>query len=355
MAIGINEIDENIDDFSFEEQSINENENQEQNVQPNQQEEDPFEDNVNNDQSKQTGDFVSELLKSRGISDPSKVLYENEDGEVEEVDWNSLSIEDQLNIINTSSRQAEDGLDESEIQLINAIRQSELTPKEYIQWVQKNAVENYTNNSANQNVQYSINDYTDEELFVMDLLTKVTDITDQEAIEALQRAKVNEVLFHKQMESVRAQYQQKEDEKRQNEEFEQEEIKQAQFKQFADSIGNSIMNFNEFGGWNFNMSDEDRNYLYQFITGRDNANNSWFGKALNDPDTVVQMAWFVLNGKEMIQSITNYYENEITNVRKNSYKKGLEDSNKNQSVYKQKDKPNVKNTNRQVFDDLDEY
>ena len=49
------------------------------------------------------------------------------------------------------------------------------------------------------------------------------------------------------------------------------------------------------------MSNDDMQDLYNFITGVDNAGNSWFGKALQDPDTVVRMAWFELNGEKMLQ------------------------------------------------------
>ena len=355
MAIGIDEIDDEIDDFSFEEQLIDDNVNQGEFDQQNQQVEDSFEEDVLEQSTQEEGDLVTELLRARGISDPSKVLMENEDGEIEEVDWNSLSIQDQLNIIETAGRQAEDGLDEDEIKLINAVRTSQLTPQEYIQYVQRTAVETYQNNQQNNQQQYSIDDYTDEELFVMDLLTKVKDITDDEAIDALQKAKLNEVIFSKQMASVRAMYKQKEDEDRLNRESEAEAKKQATFEQFAESIKTSVSNFTEFSGCDLNMTDEDKYYLYEFITGKDNAGNSWFGKALNDPNTVVKMAWFVLNGEKMVQDIQNYYQKEITNVRKASYNKGIEDSNKNQSVYKQKGKPNVRNTGKQVFDDLDEY
>ena len=47
-------------------------------------------------------DFLTSLLKSRGIEDKSKIKLATEEGDVEEVDWDSLSNEDKLNILSSS-------------------------------------------------------------------------------------------------------------------------------------------------------------------------------------------------------------------------------------------------------------
>lgn len=299
--------------------------------------------------------FISELLKSRGIEDSTKIKFENENGEIEEVDWNTLDINDKLNILNSSVTDAEEGLDASEIELINAIRESELTPAEYMQYLQRTSVETYIQNTQNQGRVYSVDQYSDEELFVMDLISRSEEITEEEALEALERAKSNEALFKKQMGATRKAYKEAEEESLQYAILRQEQEAQDQFNQFAGKIEDSILNFKAFSGGQISMNNEDMQDLYNFITGVDNAGNSWFGKALQDPDTVVQMAWFVLNGEKMLQDVTDYYEKEIANVRKESYEKGLAEASK-------KDKPTVtykpknKNANvTQTYDDLDDF
>ena len=299
--------------------------------------------------------FILELLKSRGIEDPSKIKFENDGGEIEEIDWNTLDTKDKLNILNSSNRDVEEGLDASEIELINAIRESDLTPAEYIQHLQRSSVETYLQNIQNQGQIYSVDQYSDEELFVMDLISKSEEITEEEALEALERAKSNEALFKKQMGATRKAYKEAEEESLQYARLKQEQDAQDQFNQFAEKIEDSILNFKAFSGGQISMSNDDMQDLYNFITGVDNAGNSWFGKALQDPDTVVRMAWFELNGEKMLQDITDYYEKEIANVRKESYKKGLAEAGK-------KDKPTVaykpkdKNTNvTQTYDDLDDF
>lgn len=342
MAVGIDDFyDEDFDD-PIEEPS-------QQVTEPQTEELEELEEQTIESPSNTEDDFISQLLKSRGIEDSTKIQFENEEGNIEEIDWNSLSTEDKLNILETSSIQPETGLDDSEIQLINAIRSSQLSPQEYIQYIQKQAVDNYNQNS-NQSI-YKVDDYTDDEIFVMDLISKSEDITEEEAIEALERAKSNETLYKKQINAMRNEYKKIEDEQLANQKAEQEQLQQEQFNQFASSIENSIINFTEFQGYDLNMEEEDMQNLYEFITGKDNAGNSWFGKALNDPDTVVQMAWFVLNGEKMIQDITEYYNKEITNVRKASYEKGKKDAENKKSTVTYKPKFIDRN---EKYEDLDE-
>jgi hypothetical protein len=47
-------------------------------------------------------------LKTRGIDDPSKIKFEGDDGGIEERDWNSLSKEEKINILNTPLETHED-------------------------------------------------------------------------------------------------------------------------------------------------------------------------------------------------------------------------------------------------------
>lgn len=359
MYEGIDEIDEIDDEYGSQE--VYDNQTPESQVLNSNEEpiDEPIQDYgpVNESPARESSNdtFILELLKSRGIEDPSKIKFENDNGDIEEIDWNTLSTNDRLNILNSSNTDIEDSLDASEIELINSIRESQLTPAEYIQHLQRLSVETYMQNVQNQNQVYAVDQYSDEELFVMDLISRSEDITEEEAIEALERAKSNEALFKKQMGATRKAYKEAEEESLQYAKLRQEQEAQDQFNQFAEKIENSILNFNAFSGGQISMSNDDMQDLYNFITGVDNAGNSWFGKALQDPDTVVRMAWFELNGEKMLQDITDYYEKEIANVRKESYKKGLAEAGK-------KDKPTVaykpkdKNTNvTQTYDDLDDF
>lgn len=359
MYEGIDEIDEIDDEYGSQEM----NDTKTQDNQVTSPEEDTIDESIQNNSSDNVSSteepnedpLISELLKSRGIEDPSKIKFENDNGEIEEVDWNTLDTNDKLNILESSVNDVEEGLDASEIELINAIRESQLTPAEYLQYLQRTSIETYIQNAQSQGQIYSVDQYSDDELFVMDLISRSEDITEEEALEALERAKSNEALFKKQIGATRNAYKQAEEESFQYARLKQEQEAQDQFNQFAERIEDSIINFKAFSGGQVNMSNDDMQDLYNFITGVDNAGNSWFGKALQDPDTVVRMAWFELNGEKMLQDITDYYEKEIANVRKESYKKGLAEASKKDKptvAYKPKDK---KTNVTQTYDDLDDF
>lgn len=323
MEIGIDDLDM-IDDVEIEQQEEeiieNQEEIQEQNVDTHIETED---------------DFIASVLRSKGISDMSKIKFENEEGEIEEVDWNTLSNEDRLNIINSSESQND--LDDSEIELLNAIRQSGLTPSEYLQNIEKVGVDRYIQNSQTQ--QYSVDSYTDDELFIADFMSRMQDVTEEEAQEALDRAKQNETLYKKQIGAIRQEYKNIEDENLKQEQLIQEQEAQERFNQFSNSVIDEINNFTEYSGYDLNLEDEDMQQLYDFITGQDAAGFNHFSKALQDPKILVKTAWLALNGEQMISDITEYFQKEITKVRKESYKKGVEEAQGKMNtnvVYRQK-------------------
>lgn len=291
--------------------------------------------------------FITSLLKSKGIEDSSKIKFEDENGEVSEVDWNTLSDEEKLNIINSESTHQD--LDDSEIELINSIRESGLTPSEYLENLQKQSIDYYLSNS--QTPQYNVDQYSDDELFIYDFISRMGNVTDEEAQEALQTAKSNEALFTKQMQAIRNEYKTLEDESNRQAQLEQQEQYQQQYDQFTNQIVNEINDFTDFSGYDLNLSDDDKDDLYEFITGTDKAGNNYFAKALSDPKILVQTAWFALNGKQVIEDITEYFQNEIKSVKKDSYKKGMEDAEKGKSsvVFKNIDKE------PDDYTDLDEF
>lgn len=352
MAIGTDDLDfiDEIEDFETK------NDTNPQNTQDPEPPQELDEGTNIEDNGSQEEDFISSLLKSKGIEDKSKIKFENEEGSIEEVDWDNLSNEDKLNVLRSSSEDPESDLDESEIQLISAIRNSGMTPAEYLQYVGQDSVNYYIQNKQASEYQYSVDQYSDDDLFKADFISRMGDVTEEEAEEALEKAKSNEALFKKQIGAIRNEYRAIEAENIQQEQIEQEQQAQEQYAQFASLVEDQIRNFTEFQGYNLNLENDDMQMLYDFITGVDAAGNNHFAKALSDPRILVQTAWFALNGRQMIDDITDYFQKEITHVRKDSYEKGIADAKKkmqesNTVVFKDK-----RNKSQQdIYSDLDDF
>jgi hypothetical protein len=45
------------------------------------------------------------------------------------------------------------------------------------------------------------------------------------------------------------------------------------------------------------------------MLSRDEAGNNYLWQALQDPETLVKAAWFILNGDEALNSISEYFIN----------------------------------------------
>ena len=353
MEIGTNDDIDLVDDLDDEPQSDEQKQDSD-----NQQESRKYEltnsdDTNTQDSDEENKDFLTTLLKSRGIEDKSKIKFATEEGDIEEVDWDSLSNRDRLNILSSSEDTPENNLDDTEIQLINAIRESGMTPAEYLQFIGNGEVQRYIQNS--QQPYYEIDEYSDDELFLMDLMSRTGDVTEEELTDALERAKANENLYQKQVEAIRNEYKQMEQENQIQAQLEQEQLAQQEYEQFSNQIVDEINNLKEIQGFDLNMEDDDMQELYDFIVGQDAAGNNYLTKALSDPSILVKTAWLALNGDQMVNDITSYFQKEIANVRKESYKKGVADT---QKKIEKNDKVVFKNTaskpSKEVFDDLDE-
>ena len=307
---------------------------------------------VQNNESEETN-VLEDFLKTRGIDDPSRIKFEDDNGNIEERDWNTLSKEEQFNILNTPlsfSRENEDnyteGLTEEEINLVNQIRQSNLSPSEYLQQIQGQTAE----------PQYKIDDLSDDEIYLLDLEDRVGELSDEDAAQALAIAKQNEQLYQKQIEGIRKEYKEREENQAKMEEAQKEQEEQEIYAQFQDSVIDAIKGFNNIGTFDLNFDDTDRNELAQFMLERDETGNNYLWQALQEPETLVKAAWFILNGEEAFDSISDYFTSQIKQVADTQYKKGLEDGKKGVSSKPQVIINNSKNSHRSYksYEDLDD-
>lgn len=335
--------------------------NQEEEVQEQSQEEEPSQPSQQQEQVEENSeeDIVTTLLKSKGIEDPTKIKFEEDNGELVERSWDSLSRDEQLNILKQEEqRDSNTDLDDAEINLINKLRSNRLTPEEYENFLINQGINKQRELDNSQASQYKIDDIADDELFVLDLQARFDTITDEEALEALNKAKQDETLYKKQIDGIREEYKRIEDDKNKREQFEVEENQKEQFQAFSNQVLQSISDFDSIGNLDIELDKDDKDDLAQFLLSADGAGVNYFSKALNDPNTLVKMAWFALKGEDAFNNITDYFTNEIKQREQNSYKRGLEDAKKKTSNKKVVYSPKVNNINKQnrqylTINDLD--
>lgn len=303
-------------------------------------------------------DALTRYLKDNGIADKTKIKFEDEEGNIEEKSWDDLTVDEQLNILR--SNESETGLDDSEIEFINFLREKELTPTQYQQALVEQIRQELQAQLPQQEQEeiqpnFTIDQYTDDELFILDLQSRIEDITDEEIQQALINAKQNEDFYAKQMKGIRAEYQRLETEQKERDEAIRQQEQQNAYIQYSNTINNQIANLSNIGDLDITMEPDDMDQLSNFILGQDENGEFHINKALQDPETMVKMAWFALHGEEIFNGLSQYYNQQLVAAQRDGYQKGLaahkEKKNVVTTVPKQQQKT-IK-TYRSV-DDLDE-
>lgn len=291
-------------------------------------------------------DLTRELLTRQGISDMNKIKFEDESGAVVEKAWDSLSNNEKLMIL-SHQEDPDTSLDDAEIELINQIRESGMTPDQYIQSLQVSEPPTPT---------YEVDNMSDDELFCLDLLDKVgaDNITDEELHQALENAKSNENLYNKQVASLRVYYKGLETKRQQELELEKQAEAEQQFNAFANNIVESIRNFNSFEDTPVELSTDEMEDLANYILTRDASGYSEFGRLLNDPVQFTKAAFWMLKGPEIL--------NEMQKQIKEAYLRGYNETHKttqtNKVFTKSQTPQSSKNNNKEsqyAYFDEDSY
>ena len=247
-------------------------------------------------------DILSDLLKAQGIND-GKILIVNDNNEEEELDFYSLSKEEQLDILLQKEEPENVDLDDSEIDLINSIRESGKSVEEFLAGIPQ---------SVEPTVSYEIDNYTDQELFAIDLRNKY-DLTDEELIKELEKELQDEVLFKKKADKLREEYKQIEDQYKQEEQIKFEQERQENYNNFVNVMADVAVKTPEL--YNFELTEDERDNTLRFILDLDDNGQSEFYKMLNDPKKLYEAAWFLNYGKEAFDSIQSAYEAEIARLK----------------------------------------
>lgn len=256
----------------------------------------------------QEDDLTTEVLKLRGISNPDKIKFEDESGAITERSWDSLTKEEQINILadQREDQGTNNELAEDELELINSIRNSGMSVQDYIQTITPQINQPQDTNQ--------FDTMSDEDLYAFDILNKVgnDNITDEELDAALEAAKANETLFKKTVEGLRQQYNRLQEEQKQNIANQQQAAAQQRYQAFANVVNNQIDNFNSFAGQPIQLSNQDKDNLSEFMLALDEDGSSALGKALQDPKLLTKAAFWLLNEQELIAELQKQQQDAYT-------------------------------------------
>lgn len=292
-------------------------------VDPEQDIEEPAQETTENSAEEQTteepisDDPIVAFLNSRGIKDATKIPFINDNGEEESVDFKDLSPEEKLDILNEL---ADPGLSQEEINTVNYLRQNNLSLNQLMNYVADQAVARYLNEhpEAKHEKVYSIDEYTDDDLFLADLHNRFPDFTDEELMAELDSAKANPDSFAKKTEAIRTSYKQMEDEY--NQEQQQREA------QAAEDLRNNLIevskNFNEIQlDYTDDTSDSlvveegDKQKIISYLMDTDSEGKSAFVRDLENPAALFEIGWLRTQGAEALANTTQYWKGQLAEAR----------------------------------------
>ena len=301
---------------------------------------------------------IERFLTDHGV-DPRSIKFETEEGE-ETSDFNDLSSDDQYQILNSLSEDEID-LDDSEIGLLNFMRTNNWSVQDYNNYIAQQAIQRYSQEQTEPEQTYQIDDLSDEELFLVDLKSKIPDLTEEEAMEELDRSQQNQDLFNKKVQSLRKDYKDKEDLYKKQQEEEKQNQQKAAYEQYSKTIADAINRATvmDLGDLDLELQNQDKQEIYNYLVGYDQQGNRLINNTLADPDQLVRMAWLNIKGSEVFKELTSYYKKKISDVAKTNYQKGYEDAkggrSYNQAKSVVKKRRQTKQSGELSINDIDDF
>ncbi len=262
------------------------------------------------------------FLQTKGIKDPSKISFENEDGTTQEQDFNSLTPEEQLEILQEVT---DPGLSEDEINTVNFLRKNRMSMQQALDSYAKQKLDAYLKDNPDKVHQktYTVDDYTDDDLYLVNLKRQYPDFTDDELLSKLEEAKKNEELYKKESKTLRDTYKAQEDQ----EAADREQQQKQQLQDLQNTLMNAANEFNEIqldytddNSDSLIVEDSDKQQMMSYLLDQDENGKSQLVKDLENPDALIELAWLRTQGAEVLSNVTKYWKGILADERA-KYKK----------------------------------
>ncbi len=257
--------------------------------------------------------FVEKYLADNGL-DKSKIKVYDESGDESEVDFDELSEEQKYDVLMSLNDRSNDLLSDDEIATINYLRQNNMSLSDFANWQNQLGARSVQQTPTEQS---SIDNYSDEEVIAVDMIRRFgDDVSNEEIQEEIERLKENPETFEKRVRALRVNYKAEEDAYSKMLEDENK-IKMEQARnEFTRDYVNVAKNMNYIQG--VTLEDDDKNELLNFVLTKDDAGNTEFQKVMNDPESVLKMAWYFLHGEETYGATVDYFKKLISERNNNN-------------------------------------
>lgn len=272
------------------------------------------------EQQDETPDFsdnaLYSFLQGKGIVNPDKMKFEGEDGEIEERSFNDLSIDEQKEVLNSLTTNDYTDYEQSVIQYL---RDNETTLDQVIDFFANKKLNEYKEQMAQETPrQYSIDEYSDDDLYLANLKELHPSFTDEELVSKLEASKTNEALFAKEVEELRQQYKELEDksiEEANLREQQQYQDLQNDLQQAAAKLTEIVIDPEDPESDSVVIEDSERQKALAYLFEQDTDGKSQLVKDLENPDALIELAWLRTQGAELLAGTSRYWKEELKQAR----------------------------------------
>lgn len=256
---------------------------------------------------------ITEVLSYYGITD-GKIEYGDE-----LVDYNSLPAEDKAYVLEQllASKAADNNsneYDEDELSLLQEIRNSGLTPSEYL--------EQFNNTTQEITRESDFETYTPDDVFKYDYLLSLPDdeieqYSDEE-LEALLDSELSKAkessTFDKRMNTLKSKYV---NEQKLSREQELKAISYKEQQELEREKENFVVNTHSIKNiGNYALSDEHKNFVYgKFLELDEQGQSPFFKEILSNPELAFKAVYYAYFGDSQIENLVKHYSNEIKKAR----------------------------------------
>lgn len=251
-------------------------------------------------------DFISKLLEAKGFKNKT-IQITDENGEVSDINFDDLTDQEKFDLLSDPGQDEGTTPSDDELKTLNFLRKNNMTLEDFAKWQREEGVQEYL---ANQAPITEFDEYTDDEMIAYDFIQRFgEDMTDEEIDAEIERLKADPDAYQKRVNLLRASY--KSEAEAQSKLYEQEEQtrNQAAEEEFKTAYINAAGNINYIHG--MDLDNNDKQELLDFVLTKDAANRTGLSKALDNPESVLKMAWYLLHGEETYDATVDHFKKEI--------------------------------------------
>lgn len=255
-----------------------------------------------------SNDYITRLLENKGIKNRT-IQITGEDGELQDVSFDDLSDQDKYDILSEQEKPVMP--EDHEIQMINYLRQNNMTLEDFANWQKQVGVQEYLNS---QQPITEFDQYSDEEMIAYDFIQRFgEDMSDEEIDQEIDRLKSDPEAYQKRVNLLRSSYKSEEEAQAQLYKEHKDQEYQNELFNFQNAYIDAANSMNYIQG--MTLENQDKQELLDFVLTKDAAGRTGLSQALDNPDAVMKMAWFLLHGEETFDATVNYLKSQISNSR----------------------------------------